>query len=105
MAENINSILNIIQRYYNIVSRQNINIEKLYLFGSYAKGTADEDSDIDIAVISENFKGDRFLDRRLLVPLRRGIDRRIEPVPFRPEDFKDYDPLVNEIIKNGMRII
>jgi uncharacterized protein len=55
--------------------------------------------------VSDDFSGDRFLDRRLLVPLRRSIDRRIEPIPFRSEDFKDYDPLVSEIVKYGKRIV
>jgi uncharacterized protein len=105
MAENIASVLNIINRYYQIISSMNIKIDKLYLFGSYARGTADDDSDIDIAVVSNDFKGDRFIDRRILVPLRRNIDRRIEPIPFRPEDFQEYNPLVDEIVKYGMRII
>jgi len=39
------------------------------LFGSYIKGTPREDSDIDIAVISSVFKGDRYLDRRRIIPL------------------------------------
>ncbi|OQY98067.1 MAG: hypothetical protein B6D35_13195 [Candidatus Brocadia sp. UTAMX2] len=37
----------------------------------------------------QSFSGDRFEDRRRIVPLRRNIDNRIEPLPFRPEDFYD----------------
>ena len=33
------------------------------------------------------------------------IDSRIEPVPFRPEDFVDEDPLVWEVKKEGIAIM
>jgi predicted nucleotidyltransferase len=45
-----------------------LNVYKIILFGSYAKGTATEDSDIDLAVIldSEEFakNSDERMDRR-----------------------------------------
>ena len=104
MAKNIDKIKLIIEKYIEVVKKNKINVEKVYLFGSYARGTATEDSDIDIAIISNDFKGDRFVDRRLLVPLRRQIDWRIEPIPFRPEDFHEYHPLAVEIIRNGIEL-
>jgi hypothetical protein len=39
------------------------------------------------------------------VPLRRKIDNRIEPIPFRPEDFHDGGLLVDEIKRTGKTII
>jgi predicted nucleotidyltransferase len=104
MAENIDKIKSIIKQYIKIITQNKIEIEKIYLFGSYACGNATEDSDIDIAIISKDFEGDRFLDRRKIVPLRRKIDRRIEPIPFRTEDFKKSDPLALEIMTNGIEI-
>jgi len=32
------------------------------------------------------------------------IDRRLEPIPYLPENFKENDPLVIEILKNGIEI-
>ena len=104
MAENLDKIRSIIKRYLKILEQNNIAVEKSYLFGSYARGTASEDSDIDIAIVSRNFKGDRFLDRRLIVPLRRQIDRRLEPRPFRSKDFHKSDPLALEILENGIEM-
>ncbi|MBN2060018.1 MAG: nucleotidyltransferase domain-containing protein, partial [Deltaproteobacteria bacterium] len=40
------------------------------LFGSWAKGAEHEESDVDVALISDVFTGDRFQDRRKIVPLR-----------------------------------
>ena len=104
MADSLDKIRSIIEKYVTILQENNISVEKLYLFGSYARGTATEDSDIDIAIVSRDFKGDRFLDRRLVVPLRRQIDRRLEPIPFRSEDFHINDPLAVEIMENGIEL-
>ncbi len=104
MVESRDKIEKIIKNYIRTLEEHNINIDKVYLFGSYARNTAVEDSDIDIAVVSNNFSGDRFSDRRLVVPLRRKIDRRLEPVPYRTEHFESSDPLVFEILKDGIQI-
>ncbi|MDR0823058.1 MAG: nucleotidyltransferase domain-containing protein [Endomicrobium sp.] len=85
--------------------RNNISIEGMYLFGSYAKNEQKEDSDIDIAVISEDFKGDNIDDIAFLMKFRRNISRRIEPHPFLMRDFNENNPLANEIINTGVRII
>jgi uncharacterized protein len=104
MANSQAAIRKIIRAYLKVIADNNIKIEKAYLFGSYARGTYREDSDIDIAIVSRDFSGDRFADRRRVVPLRRRIDRRLEPIPYLPEDFKENDPLVIEILKNGIEI-
>jgi len=89
-------------KYVGELERNKIPIEKAILFGSYAKGYAKEESDIDVALVSEVFSGDRFEDRRKIIPLRRKIDNRIEPLPFKPEDFENGGILVEEIKKTGI---
>ena len=37
--------------------RRDFNVNKVILFGSHAKGTAREDSDIDVAVVFESIDG------------------------------------------------
>jgi len=82
---------------------KNYDCKRVYLFGSYAKGTNLEESDIDITVIFREF--DNLLDIQLeLMRLRRKIDGRIEPHPFREKDFNMANPIVNEIVKHGRRI-
>ena len=74
--------------------------KQIFLFGSYAKGTNQEESDIDIAVILGEFEN--RIDIQLeLMRLRRKIDSRIEPHPFREKDFNMTNPVVNEILKYG----
>lgn len=104
MVESQDAIRRIIKSYMGIVAKNKIRIDKVYLYGSYARGTAGENSDIDIAIVSKDFSGDRFSDRRIVVPLRRKIDRRLDPIPYRTENFKENDPLVVEILRNGIEI-
>ncbi len=78
-------------------------ILQAYLFGSYAKGTNHEDSDIDVAVVVKNVSD--IIDTQIeMMKLRRRIDLRIEPHPFIVSDFNQNDPLVNEILKYGIRL-
>jgi predicted nucleotidyltransferase len=76
---------------------------KIVLFGSYAKVNFNEDSDIDIAVILKDYNN--LIDVQLdLMRLRRSIDSRIEPHPFRERDFEITNPVVHEILKYGQDI-
>ena len=105
MASSKSSIINLIKEYILRLKENNISVEKVLLFGSIMRGTSREDSDIDIAVISSSFKGDRYSDRRLIVPLRRGIDSRIDPIPFTPEDYAEGGILIDEIKSTGQEIL
>lgn len=94
--------VNVANIYANAVKAK-YNSVKVILFGSYAKGNFNEDSDIDIAVILKDFKD--VIEMQLeLMRLRRKIDSRIEPHPFREKDFVLSNPVVNEIIKYGQEI-
>ena len=99
-----NLVLRKIKRYIKELEKHNIRIGKVYLYGSYAKNNYHQDSDIDIVVISKDFQGIRFLDRRKIVPLRRKIDIRIEPMPYKPENFNEGDPLAVEVMATGEEV-
>ena len=94
--------VNIAQKYASAV-KANYNFIKIILFGSYAKGNFNDDSDIDIAVVFKDYSN--LIDMQLeLMRLRRKIDSRIEPHPFRESEFEISNPVVNEIIKFGQEI-
>ena len=95
-------ITGVVRRYIEELERNRFPISQALIFGSHARGTADNESDIDVALISQAFTGDRFEDRRKIVPLRRKIDTRIEPIPLKPEDFNNGGALVEEIKRTGI---
>lgn len=102
MAEVNALITSIVNRFLDKLDEIGINIEAAYLYGSYVKGKQHKWSDIDVALISSDFDKDRFDERVRLTMIASEIDDRIEPVPFRPDDFIDEDPLVWEIKKTGI---
>lgn len=103
--ETINTIQPIIRRYIEVLRLHQVLPVEVFLFGSYAKGNPRRDSDIDVAIVSGSLSGDRFDDRLQLMHLRWDIDLRIEPHPFRPEDFNEDNPEAAEIMRTGIRII
>ncbi|MCX6090841.1 MAG: nucleotidyltransferase domain-containing protein [Candidatus Atribacteria bacterium] len=93
----------ILKEYGKLVKKK-INIRHLYLYGSYAKGTYSPDSDIDVAVVGDDFSGDPIEDTLMLMKIRRKIDNRIEPHPFKTGDFNLSNPFAREIINTGKEI-
>ena len=94
--------MNIALMYANAVHGK-FDFIKIVLFGSYAKGNFNSDSDIDIAVVLKDYAN--VLDVQLeLMRIRRKIDSRIEPHPFRESEFDLANPLVYEILKYGKEI-
>ena len=92
-----------IARVYSELINAKFNPLQIILFGSYTKGTYNDDSDIDIAVVFSDY--DDSVDMQLeLMRLRRKIDSRIEPHPFKKRDFNLTNPIVNEILKYGQEI-
>ena len=69
------------------------------------KNTADEWSDIDLALVTERFVGDSFDFRFMLTKLARSIDPDIEPHPYLIEEFNESNPVAGEILRNGERIL
>ncbi len=97
-------IMQIVQKYVDRIL-ENYKVETIILFGSYAKGTEHEDSDIDIAVITDDIENDVFDEEVKLMILRRGIDYRIEPHIIRIQDYKERnDPFVQEVIDTGIKV-
>ena len=70
-----------------------------YLFGSYAKGTATEQSDVDLAV-SDGVEGMRFFGmvEALKTSLRKNVD------VLTPEQLSKNPQLLNEIMQDGVKI-
>ena len=91
-----------VRRFLAAVQQQR-RVEAAYLYGSQVKGTSTPWSDIDVAVISPDF-ADLFQERLALMRLAAQIDDRIEPYPFKPQDFNSSDPLVGEIRLTGVRV-
>jgi len=89
-------------RAYSHLLKNYIPLEKVYLFGSYAKDSYRADSDIDVAIVVNHLEGDYFSIQPLLWKLRRQIDDRIEPILI--ERDQDKSGFLSEIQKYGIEV-
>jgi predicted nucleotidyltransferase len=74
-------------------------VEYCYLFGSYAKGTPSEKSDVDLLVYTE-LSGLKFFG--LVEELREGLKKKVD-VLDQKQIVNNFE-LVNEILKDGIKI-
>lgn len=75
---------------------KNIKVVGIFLFGSYATGRIREDSDVDIIVISPDFKKTPFIKRLELLSHVQGAGEITRSVPmdifgYTLKEFKEID--------------
>ncbi len=93
------------RRYGDRLRLKGYVVDKVIVFGSWAKGTPQKDSDIDICIVSSQFGKDELLELKKLLHETHSIDVRIEPVPMSTADFiQDATPPVTEIKKYGISV-
>ena len=90
--------IELVKNYAEVV-KQNFPVKEIILYGSYAKETAREDSDIDVAVILNSVEDDYLMSGARLFRLSRDIDLRIEPVLL--EHGNELSGFLEEISKTG----
>jgi uncharacterized protein len=98
-------IMDKINRFIEELRNSSIHINQLYLFGSHALGTNEPLSDIDIAVVSEDFTGIRIFDYDRFIDAILNVDSSIEPIAYHPKDIDDDPFFSQEILNKGIQII
>ena len=105
MAVDIEAVKKAVRNYADEV-RQALPVDRAVLFGSYAKGTATEQSDIDICFFLSTFGGKRRVDIiRELLGLTRGYKGVFfEPIAFPTSEIDNDNPFVKEVLRTGREI-
>ena len=107
MATDFETVMQLSRRYADDVRRV-MPVDKAVLFGSYAKGTADALSDIDICFFLDNYGGKRRVDvigemlRLSNVPDYKNAF--FEPIAFPTSEIYNDNPFVKEILRTGKEI-
>ena len=91
-------VINIVSLYAREVARE-FQPERVVLFGSHATGAAGEDSDIDVAVVFNEFAGDTLEVSARLCGLTRRVSTLIEPILV--DRAHDRSGFVAEILRTG----
>lgn len=95
----------VLKTYGQLLKQKKIPVEKMILFGSFAKNNYSKWSDIDVVVISTAFSGNNKTKREdQLWDLREKIDLRISPLAYSPQDWAEEISIKDDVQKNGIEI-
>lgn len=102
VEKQIKDLKQVLERYIALLKEQ-IPVEQVILYGSYARGTPRDWSDIDLVVVSPAFNGGTKEDYLLLSRAARKITPQIEAIPFRPKDLENYEQgdFIDEVLSTG----
>jgi len=95
------TVIDTVERYANAVKKE-FSPSAVILFGSYANGTPNEDSDIDVGVVFNGFTGDWLETAAKLWFLRHDISFDIEPHLL--DSANDKSGFVKHVFKTGQII-
>lgn len=96
----IAALNNMFAEIYQDLQRDGIYPKKMILFGSYAKGHPKQYSDVDIAIIADEFSGSRILDHEKILHLyRKYIPAEFHT--FTTNDTVEDNPFLEEIYSTG----
>ena len=105
MATDFEAVKHLVESYACDVSGV-FPVERVVLFGSYAKGVATEQSDIDICFFLNSFEDRRRVDiiKDLLGLMRNYRGVYFEPTVFPSAEIHNDNPFVKEILRTGREI-
>lgn len=88
------TVIDTIKKFEQALQKQGIRVNRIILYGSQATGRAEEHSDIDIVVISDDFEGMNILERLEtfgVAMAKARIMEPIEPLGYTEEEFSSKD--------------
>ena len=90
MPETASELNSIVLSFINALKSKGIILEKVYIYGSRARGTSRPDSDIDLILVSTKFYKMPFWKRwQIIGDALAEIMEPIEVLAFSPEEFKE----------------
>ena len=97
-----NAVLDIIVIFKDALESQGIHVKKIILFGSFATGTFNEESDIDLVIISDDFTGKDYWKRiDILSEAIYEVFKPIEAIAMTPEEWENRESVIVDYAEHG----
>ncbi len=96
--------INIAQEFVDAIVDSGVHLKKAILFGSFAKNEQRKWSDIDLALVADEFSGVGYFDGNYFLKIKIS-DKKFTPIEahtFPTEYFEKGDPFIEEIQKTGI---
>ncbi|MBI3600086.1 MAG: nucleotidyltransferase domain-containing protein [Nitrospinae bacterium] len=107
MVKRRQKIKGIINRYANELRKMGITPERILIYGSYAEGHPREDSDIDLIIVSNDFKDKNLRERLEILGLAAGrIFEPIEAMGYTEDEIelKKEGSFLDEVVSKGIAV-
>ena len=96
------AVLKIVDRFHKEINSRGIRLQKIILYGSHSAGTNNEESDIDLVVISDDFYGKDYWERiDLLADVIYQIFAPIEAIALTQEEWEKKDSFIVDFARQG----
>lgn len=107
MVKNISKIKRIAREYKGVLEQNHIRVQKIILYGSYAKGNPKPYSDIDLIIVSSDLVHFPPLKRQeLLAQLSMNIDAPLEILGYTPKELKNSGQTIfGQIIRKTGKLL
>lgn len=108
MAEK--KVLSVVRFLGKCLEEKGLNVSKLVLFGSHAEGKVSADSDIDIVIVSEDFRGKNIRERVKMTgePEVRTIEKFLVPldiITMTPEELESETSIIAGYARKGKTVL
>jgi predicted nucleotidyltransferase len=100
-------VIELLKKYILLLNSEGISVSKAFLFGSYSTDTANDNSDIDIMIVSDKYDENDDLIIGKIWKLTRKINTKIEPFLIGNKKFitDNTSPLINLVKSKGIQIV
>ena len=106
MSEKRQKVKRIVQRFKRELKKLGIKVERVILFGSYAKDNPREESDIDLIVISDDFRNLNLRERLEILGLAAGrVFEPIEAFGYTKDEIQtEKESFISEILNSAFAV-
>ena len=97
-------IIDTLKKYIILLQSEGVLIDKVFLYGSYLSDSANDESDIDLMIVTENEEDDYLAGK--VWSLTRKVDSKIEPYIVEKNRFysDENSPLIKLVKSTGLEI-
>ena len=99
------TVINLVKQFAADVRSEGVHLRKIFLFGSFAQNKQHRFSDVDVALVADEFQGFVFNDLDLFIKTKiKKSYSRIQVQTFSTAYFNKGDSFIDEIKRTGIEI-